>query len=112
MNLNAFVAEKRLILLEDLKAGKAPREGEFDDATLKEGLVKGQPQLGATHYDPRSIFLEFIFPEPQSSSTVLTVRLDAPERIVYLPVPEWVLESIWEGEISGSFHFESDAMGL
>ena len=109
MNLNAFAAEKRLELFEDLKAGRTPREGEYDEATLRDARVKGQPQLGATHYEPESIFLEFIYPEPKSYSAVLTVRIPSPERIVFLPVPEWVVESIWQGEISGSFQFESDA---
>ena len=31
---------------------------------------------------------------------------------MFLPVPDWVIESIWQGEISGSYHFESDAKAL
>ena len=112
MNLSAFAAERRLLIFEDLKAGLKPREGAYDDATLQDGRVKGRPQLGATHYEPHAIFLEFIYPDTKSSSTVLSVKIDAPERIVYLPVPEWVIESIWHGEIEGSFQFESDATRL
>jgi len=29
-----------------------------------------------------------------------------------LPVPEWVVESIWQGDVAGSFHFERDAKRL
>jgi hypothetical protein len=42
----------------------------------------------------------------------LQVRVAAPERIVYLPVPEWVVESVWQGEVAGSYQFESDARRL
>ena len=55
---------------------------------------------------------EFIYSSKGASSTVFQVEVDAPERIVYMPVPSWVIESIWQGEINGSFHFESDAREL
>jgi hypothetical protein len=29
-----------------------------------------------------------------------------------MPVPNWVIESIWQGEIDGSYQFESDAHNL
>lgn len=112
MNLNAYVAAKRLAIFDELKGGLAPSEGTYDEAALAEGRVKGQPQMGATRYEPRAIFVEFIYPDPQTTSTILTIKLDPPERIVFLPVPSWVVESIWQGEIAGSFHFESDAMRL
>src|SRR5947209_18596132 len=112
MYLNAFAAEKRLALYDDLKKGLPPREGEYSDALLKEGKVKGQPQMGTTRYEPSSIVFEFIYPDPHTTATVLSVRVAAPERIVFLPVPEWVAETIWQGEIDGSFRFESEAMTL
>lgn len=112
MNLNAYAAEKRLALLEDLKKGLPPREGEFSEVLFKEGKVKGQPQMGTTLYHPSSIVFEFIYPDPHTTATVLSVRLPSPERIVFLPVPEWVVETIWQGEIDGSFHFESEALAL
>lgn len=99
-------------IFEELVLGHAPSEGEFDEHLLKEGRSKGQPQMGATLYEPDSILCEFIYPDSKSSSTLLTVRFNAPERIVFLPVPEWVIESIWQGEISGSYHFESEAARL
>src|SRR5437764_11503203 len=112
MNLNAFAPEKRLALYDDLKKGLPPREGEYSDALLKEGKVKGQPQMGTTRYEPHAIVFEFIYPDPHTSATVLSIRLAAPERIVFLPVPEWVVETIWQGDIDGSFHFESEALRL
>jgi hypothetical protein len=112
MSLNAYAAEKRLKLFEELRNGLDPSEGEFDSALLAEGRIKGQPQLGTTRYEPDSIIIEFIFPDSQSSATVFTVKLKSPQRIVFMPVPSWVVESIWQGEIDGSFQFESDARKL
>jgi hypothetical protein len=112
MNLNAFAAEKRLAFLEDLKRGQPPREGVYDEHLFKDGKVKGQPQMGTTRYEPSSIVFEFIYPDPHTTATVLSVRIPAPERIVFLPVPEWVVETIWQGDIDGSFHFESEALAL
>jgi hypothetical protein len=112
MTLNAYAAEKRLRIFEDLQQGQPPREGEYSDQTLQEGRVKGKPQMGSTRYEPHAIIVEFIYPDPKSSATVLSVRLPSPERIVFLPVPEWVIESIWQGEIDGSYQFESDARSM
>jgi hypothetical protein len=112
MNLNAFAAQRRLKILENLKNGLPPSEGSFDESTWKEGKVKGEPQMGTTRFQPDAILVEFIYPDPTSTATILTVRLDPPERIVFLPVPDWVVESIWQGDVDGSFHFESDAMRL
>jgi hypothetical protein len=112
MNLNAYAAERRLGFFEDLKRGWPPREAEFDEAVFKEGKVKGQPQMGTTRYEPHAIIFEFIYPDPTTSATVLSVRIPSPERIIFLPVPEWVIETIWQGDIDGSFHFESEASAL
>ena len=112
MNLNAYAAERRLAFLEDLKRGWPPSDAEFDEATFKEGKVKGQPQMGTTRYEPHAIIFEFIYPDAHTSATVLSVRIKPPERIVFLPVPEWVIETIWQGDIDGSFHFESEALRL
>ncbi|HEY0867659.1 MAG TPA: hypothetical protein VGE01_09775 [Fimbriimonas sp.] len=112
MRLNQYVAERRLAILEDLKAGHPPREGHFDETMLIESRTKGAPQMGSTHYEPESIHLEFIFPDPLGAPLILCVALEAPERIVFLPVPEWVLDNIWQGEIDGSHQFESDAFEM
>lgn len=110
MSLNQFAAEKRLAIFEDLRQGLEPREGEFDSATLREARTKGAPQMGTTLYSPSEITFEFIYPDPTSTALILSVRLPSPQRIVFLPVPEWVVENIWQGDVAGSYHFESDAM--
>ncbi|MBC8065766.1 MAG: hypothetical protein H7Y17_13120 [Chlorobia bacterium] len=112
MTLNAYAAQKRLVLLEALKQGLPPSEGEFDAAILSEARVKGDPQMGSTRYEDHAIYCEFIYPDPKTTATILTVKLDSPERIVFLPVPEWVVENIWQGDITGTFHFESEARRL
>lgn len=112
MTLNAYAAEHRLALFEDLRKGLPPREGEYSEQALKDGRAKGQPQMGTTRYEPQSIVFEFIYPDPGSTATVLSVRVTAPERIVFLPVPEWVVETIWQGDVDGSYHFESEAREL
>lgn len=110
--LNAFAAQVRLRMLDRLVQGLDPGEGEWDPTQLAEGRVKGTPQMGATTYAPHEIRFEFIFPDPLSSATILTVRLVPPERIVFLPVPEWVVENVWQGDVQGSHHFASDAERL
>lgn len=109
MNLNAYVSALRRDLLEDLHAGRDPRVGTFDPNLLKEGRTKSPAQMGDCRFEPEAILLEFVFPEAGTRSTVLTVRVPSPERIVYLPVPEWVVEDVWHGEVHGSYEFESDA---
>ncbi len=113
MILNQFAASTRLAILADLQAGRSPVNASFSEERLREARSKGKPpQMGMTRYDPRTVHFEFIYPDPQGSPIVLTVSVEAPERIVFMPVPPWVLESIWQGEISGSAHFESDAIRL
>lgn len=112
MTLNEFAAAKRLALFDDLRAGRDPGEGTFDAELLREARTKSAPQLGATRYEPQAIVLEFIYPDPDSSATVVSVRIESPDRIVFLPVPAWVVETIWQGEIDGSFQFERDARSL
>lgn len=112
MTLNQFAAERRLAIFEDLRAGLEPREGSFDSTLLKEARAKGAPQMGTTRYLPHEIAFEFIYPDPHSTATILAVRLAPPERIVFLPVPTWVVENIWQGDIAGTHHFESDAIRL
>lgn len=112
MNLNAWVASMRRRILDDLVAGRPPSAGEYDEEVLKEGRAKGTPLMGAVTFEPALVRMEFIFSDALSSATVLTVSSVPPERIVFLPVPEWVIETIWQGEVSGSHHFESDAQRL
>lgn len=109
MRLAQYASNLRLALFDDLQAGREPREGSFDPEVLKEARAKGAPQMGGTRYEPNQIIFEFIYPDPQSSATVLSVRVATPERIVYLPVPKWVVEHIWQGEVAGSYAFEREA---
>lgn len=112
MNLNVYVAERRRALFDDLRAGRMPSEGTYDETGLREARTKGEVQLGSARFSPTAIDLEFIYPDPKGVSSIVTVRLTPPERIVFMPVPGWVVESIWQGEISGSHHFASDARAL
>lgn len=66
--------------------------------------------MGASVFHPDRVDLEFLF--GPGTPLVFVVSISAPERIVFLPVPSWVIETIWQGEISGSHHFESEAMRL
>lgn len=112
MRLSEWAAEKKMGIFERLLQGLPPAEGEYDPQRLQEAQDKGQPQVGATHFEPDAVICEFVFPDPTTSATVLSVRLTPPERIVFLPVPRWVIQDIWQGEVVGAFFFESEARGL
>lgn len=112
MTLSEFVAETRTTLFQAISDGRPPPIGEFEHALLKEGLAKGKPFVGTTRFEPGHIFFEFIFPDPNGAPILLPVRVIAPERIVFMPVPEWVVAQIWEGEVMGSHRFESEARNL
>lgn len=109
MNLNSYAATVRLRVFERLRQGLAPEEGEWDEAVRQEAKLRGAPQMGATRYEPHAIRFEFVYQDPRGGANVLTVTVPSAERIVYLPVPNWVVEIIWQGEIGGSYQFESDA---
>lgn len=109
MTLAEFVAATRGTIFEALEKGLAPPAGTFDEAKFRDGKAKGSPLVGATRYEPMAAIFEFIYPDPNGAPVVLSVRVEPPERIVYLPVPGWVVESIWQGEIHGSYGFESEA---
>lgn len=111
MTLNQFAAERRRAIFEVLQTGGVP-EGDFDEKRLRELQAKGKPQMGSTHYRRDAVVFEFIYPEPGAASSVLEVAVPSPDRIIYLPVPDWVIEHIWQGEIEGSFHFQSDAEAM
>lgn len=111
MTLTEWSATTKRALFQDLLDGNEPRSGTFDPAVLKEGRTLGKPQMGATVYQPDSARFEFVF-SGNSNTVVFSVSSTPPETIVFLPVPGWVIESIWQGDIDGSFHFQSDAMRL
>lgn len=112
MTLREFVREQIQQIYEALRQGQAPPIGEYDPATLKECMRRTTVQIGTTHYRPESVLLEFIFTEPSLGPAILTVRVPAPEPIVYMPVPDWVIEDVWQGEVTGSFRFASEAQIL
>ena len=112
MQLNAFAAAKRVSIYEALRAGTPPQEGHFELETWQKLATKGEPHMGSTRYHPDRIEFEFIYPIEGQQAGILTVTVDPPERIVMMPVPEWIIESIWQGEIAGSHHFESEANRL
>lgn len=110
MTLNEYATAHRMAIFEELKRGVAPSEGAFDEAVLREATIRGAgPQLGSLRYEPDRIHFEYIYPAKGSSALLFRVSIDPPERIVYLAVPTWVIQSVWEGEVLGSYHFESDA---
>ena len=112
MKLNEWAAAMKTQIYDELTAGKQPPLGRYDEHILRDGQVKGKPQMGATTYEPNAAIFEYIYPDSNSSATVLQVTVDPPERIVMMPVPEWVMEEIWQGDVSGSAHFESEAMEM
>ena len=111
-SLATFAATARRQIFDALSLGDAIPVGTYDVEILKLGKAKGAPQLGATRYEPSAVVFEFIYPSASTAATVFQVRVDAPERIVFMPVPAWVVESIWQGEISGCHFFESEATVL
>jgi hypothetical protein len=112
MTLNEWAAAMKTQIYEDLTAGKQPPTGRYDERILRDGQVKGKPQMGPTNFEPNAAIFEYIYPDTNSTATVLQVVVDPPERIVFMPMPEWVLEEIWQGDVTGSPHFESEAMEL
>lgn len=112
MNLNQFAADRRMGIFSRLLTGGDPGEGAFDETALAQARVKGAPQMGATRYEPDGIVFEFIYPDPIATSQVFTVRIAPPERIVFMPVPPWVVANIWQGSVEGSPRFESEARAL
>lgn len=111
-NLRTFVAAQRLAIFDRLKAGLAPESCEFDPAAFQEARTKGAPQMGSTVYRPDQIRFEFIYSDPQGGTMVFVVCVTPPERIVALPVPAWVVENVWQGDVHGSHAFESEAYEL
>ncbi|MCH8980139.1 MAG: hypothetical protein IH945_12990 [Armatimonadetes bacterium] len=112
MTLSEYLAAKKRGIYDDLLQGRRPEEGKYDAAALAHLRSRGEPQMGSTVLEPENVRFEFIFPQPDGSAELLTVDLTPPERIVFMPVPAWVVETIWQGDVDGSHHFESDAKRL
>ncbi len=111
-NLRTFAAKHRLAIFERLKSGLEPEGCVFDRAAFQGALTKGAPQLGSTVYRPHEVRFEFIYSDPSGGTMVLVVSVVPPERIVALPVPSWVIENVWQGEVHGSYAFETEALSL
>lgn len=109
MTLNQFAADCRLAIYQDLLAGREPSLGAFDQVSFRRARDLGAPQMGVTRYEPDRILFEFIYAVQMASAHLFVVQVEAPERIVFLPVPSWVVENVWQGDVSGSHHFETDA---
>jgi hypothetical protein len=112
MQLSEFVSTKRREVFEALSAGKSPPIGEFDEGVFRSARDRGKPQMGPVTYQPEQIVFDFIYPGGSQAALVLTVRVKAPERIVYMAVPTWVVEQIWQGDVQGSYHFAEEAKRL
>ena len=87
MTLREFVREQVQAIFAALQAGSAPPIGEYDPAALRECLRRAQPQVGASRFTPDAVVLEFIFQDASLGPAVLSVRVPAPEPIVYMPCP-------------------------
>ena len=68
--------------------------------------------MGSTRFDASSVVFEFIYPDARAAAAILDVRVASPDRIIFLPVPPWVIEQIWQGEVTGSFHFATQARAM
>ena len=111
MSLNEWAVKIKRTVFDELSQGNEPGLGEFDCGALTEARTLGKPQMGATVFSPNAARFEFVF-AGANSTVVLSVSVASPERIVFLPVPSWVIESIWQGDVDGSYHFESKAESL
>ncbi len=111
MTLSEWSARTKRALFDDLYNGREPSIGAFDSHLLQEAKIKGLPQMGATEFGPESARFEFVY-AGGTGTVVVSVHVDAPERIVFMPVPDWVVETVWQGEVSGSCHFEAEAAQL
>lgn len=109
--LGTYIATRKREIFEDLSSGKEPRIGRFDVSVLGQVRDLGTPQMGTTVFSPGLIKQEFIYRDG-GMNVVFTVEMDPPERIVFMPVPVWVLQTIWQGEVDGSYRFESEAAAL
>ena len=112
MTLSEYLAATKRATHADLLKGDSPKVGKYDADALAKLRSSGEPQMGATVLEPESVRFEFIYPQSDGSAELLAVDVQSPERIVFMPVPAWVIETIWQGSIDGSHHFESDANRL
>lgn len=111
VQLREFSAVTKREIFERLLSGHTPASGEFDAGLLAQSKDLGEPKMGTTHFAPHAITHEFLYGSG-SDLKIFAVTLTAPDRIVYMPVPSWVVENIWQGSIDGTYHFAADAERL
>ncbi|MCB0825853.1 MAG: hypothetical protein KDC26_06660 [Armatimonadetes bacterium] len=110
--LAVFCARIKREIFAELSDRKPPSQGSFDEALWAEANEKGAPQMGSTVFHPHKIVIEFLYHDPLASAIVFPVTITPPERVVFMPVPDWVIQTIWQGEVAGSFRFESEAQKM
>lgn len=110
--LAVVAAQQKREIYEALRRGDGPPFGEFDADVLRSGREKGEVHMGTTTFFPDRIVYEFLFQDRNGSAVILSVIVEPEERIVFMPVPKWVVENIWQGEVTGTYVFESEAQEL
>lgn len=106
---STFIAKTKTEIFENLQTGKFPGVGKFSETLLEACRVMGTPQMGTTVHRPQAFVFEYIYRDHLGNSTIFPVEVEAPDRVVFMPVPDWVIESIWQGDIDGSFCFAWEA---
>ncbi|MGQ9881576.1 MAG: hypothetical protein ACUVSV_12050 [Armatimonadota bacterium] len=113
MTLREFVNATRKQVLDALLHKQPPPIGHFDPKRFEEAVQMREVQMGGTRYTPHSVILEFVFlHDNPGAPLILCVEVDTPEPVVFMPVPEWVQEDVWQGEVKGTFRFRSEAEQL
>jgi hypothetical protein len=110
--LAVVAAQQKREIYEALRRGDGPPIGTFDAEVLRSGREKGEVQMGTTIFFPDRIVYEFLFQDRNGSAVILSVSVEPGERIVYMPVPKWVVENIWQGDVTGTYVFESESRDL
>ena len=111
MTLNEYLSKLKRELYEKVVNGVVPEQGECDAQRLSELIAQAKPQIGTCVIKPNQLVFEFLF-NLSDSTVIFPIVIVPPERVVFMPVPEWVVESIWQGEVAGTYRFESEACKL
>lgn len=110
MTLREFTNASRKQILHALQHKQAPPFGHYDRKTFEEAVQMREVQMGSAHYTPHSVILEFIFlHDNPGAPLILSVEVDTPEPVVFMPVPDWVQQDVWQGEVKGTFRLRSEA---
>ncbi len=110
MTLREFTNTTRKQVFEALRHRMPPPIGHFDRKTFEEAVQMREVQMGGAHYTPHSVVLEFVFlHDNPGAPLILSVEVETPEPVVFMPVPDWVQEDVWQGEVKGTFRLRSEA---